>query len=85
MARKAVPGLPTVGRQKTATMRGRLQIKQAILPDVVLGNRSREVPVGFLPPPTEDALPRIDGILAAPALQARRVHFYFSEKTLSRE
>ena len=83
--RKAVPGLRTLGSIKNTSMGGRLQLKQAILPDVVLGKRSREVPVELLPAPAEDALPGIDGIVGVAALQARRVHFDFSEKTLSWE
>jgi predicted aspartyl protease len=83
--RKAVPGLRTLGSIKNASMGGRLPVKQAILPDVVFGNRSRQVPVGFLPTPAEETLPGIDGIVGVAALQARRVHFDFSEKTLSWE
>jgi predicted aspartyl protease len=83
--RQSVPGLRTAGRIKNATMGGRVPVKQAILPGVVFGNRNREVPVLFLPSPGADMLPGIDGIVGIAALQARRVHFDFSRKTLSWE
>jgi predicted aspartyl protease len=83
--RKNVPGLRTAGSFKNATMGGRVQVKQATLPDVVFGNRNREVPVLFLPSPAPDMIPGIDGIVGIAALQARRVHFDFSRKTLSWE
>ena len=80
--RKSVPGLRTAGSIKSATMGGRMQVKQATLPDVVFGNRNRELSVLFLPSPAADMLPGIDGIVGITALQARRVHFNFSKKTL---
>jgi predicted aspartyl protease len=83
--RTTVPGLRTAGSIKNATMGGRVQVKQATLPDVVFGNRNREVPVLLLPSPGADMLPGIDGIVGTAALQARRVHFDFSRKTLSWE
>jgi predicted aspartyl protease len=83
--RKSVPELRTAGNIKNATMGGRIQAKQATLPDVVVGNRNREVPVMFLPSPAAGTLPGIDGILGISALQARRVHFDFSRKTLTWE
>jgi Aspartyl protease len=83
--RRSVPGLHTSGSVKNATMGGRMPAKQATLPGVVLGNKNREVPVVFLPAPAEDTLPGIDGIVGVAALQARRVHFDFSTKTLSWE
>jgi predicted aspartyl protease len=83
--RKSVPALRTSGLIRNASMGGRVQVKQAVLPDVVLGNRKREVPVVFEAAPAEDTLPGIDGIVGVAALQARRVHFDFSGKTLSWE
>jgi predicted aspartyl protease len=83
--RKSVPELRTAGSIKNATMGGRMQAKQATLPDVVVGNRNREVPVVFLPSPAAGTLPGIDGILGISALQARRVHFDFSRRTLTWE
>jgi predicted aspartyl protease len=83
--RKRVPSLRTAGSLKNATMGGRMPVKQATLPDVVFGHRTREVPVLLLPSPAVDMLPGIDGIVGISALQARRVHFDFSNKTLSWE
>jgi predicted aspartyl protease len=83
--RKSVPELRTAGSIKNATMGGRMQAKQATLPDVIVGKRNREVPVVLLPSPAAGTLPGIDGILGISALQARRVHFDFSRKTLTWE
>jgi predicted aspartyl protease len=83
--RKDVPGLRTAGSAKNATLGGRVQIKQATLPDVFFGNRNRAVRVFLLPSPAAEMLPGIDGIMGIAALQARRVHFDFSSKTLSWE
>jgi predicted aspartyl protease len=83
--RRSVPGLRTSGSIKNATLGGRVPARQATLPDVVLGNRNRELPVVFLPAPAEDALPGIDGIVGVAALQAHRVRFDFSRRTLSWE
>jgi predicted aspartyl protease len=83
--RERVPALRTAGSLKNATMGGRVPVKQATLPDVVFGKKTREVPVLLLPSPAADMLPGIDGIVGISALQARRVHFDFSSKTLSWE
>jgi predicted aspartyl protease len=83
--RKRVPALRTAGSLKNATMGGRVPVKQATLPDVVFGHRTRDVPVLLLPSPAADMLPGIDGIVGISALQAHRVHFDFSNKTLSWE
>jgi predicted aspartyl protease len=83
--REKVPALRTVGNPKSATMGGRTPVKQATLPDVVFGHRSRGVPVLLLQSPAAETLPGIDGIVGISALQARRVHFDFSNKTLSWE
>jgi predicted aspartyl protease len=83
--RQSVPGLRTAGSIKNATMGGRVAVKQATLPDVVFGSRNRQVPVLLMPSPGADMLPGIDGIVGVAALQARRVHFDFSSKTLSWE
>jgi predicted aspartyl protease len=83
--RRSVPALRTSGTIRNASMGGRVQVKQAVLPDVVFGDRKREVPVVLEPAPAEDTLPGIDGIVGVAALQARRVHFDFSGKTLSWE
>jgi predicted aspartyl protease len=82
--RKSVPRLRT-GSFKNATLGGRVQVKQATLPDVVFGVQHRDVAALFLPAPAEETLPGIDGILGISMLQARRVHFDFSGKALSWE
>jgi predicted aspartyl protease len=83
--RKSVPGLRTAGSIRNGTMGGRLQVKQAVLPDVVFGNRNRQVPVVLLPSSAPDMLQGIDGMMGIAALQARRVHFDFSRQTFSWE
>jgi hypothetical protein len=83
--RRSVPGLRTAGSIKNATMGGRVQVKQATLPDVAFGNSSREIPVLLLPSPAADMLPGIDGIVGVAALQARRVHLDFARKALAWE
>jgi hypothetical protein len=83
--RQSVPGLRTAGSIKNATMGRRTQVKQAVLPAVVIGKRNREVSVLFLPSPARDMLPGIDGMVGIAALQARRIHIDFSRKTLSWE
>ncbi len=83
--RARVPALRTAGSLKNATMGGRMAVKQATLPDVVFGKKTREVPVLLLPSPAADMLPGIDGIVGISAFQARRVHFDFSGKTMSWE
>jgi predicted aspartyl protease len=83
--RKSVPELRTAGSIKNATMGGRMHVKQATLPDVIVGNRNREVPVVFLPSPAADTLPGIDGIVGITTFQAHRVHFDFVRKTLGWE
>ncbi len=83
--RKSVPELRTAGSIKNATMGGRVQVKQATLPGVIVGNRNREVPVVFLPSPAAGTLPGIDGVVGITALQAHRVHFDFSRRTLTWE
>ena len=81
--RRSVPGLRTSGSIKTASMGGRVPAKQATLPDVVFGNRNRELLVVLLPAPPEGMLPGINGIVGIAALQARRVHFDFYRKALT--
>ncbi len=83
--RKHVPGLRTAGSIKNATMGGRVQAKQATLPDVLFGKTNRDVSVLFVPAPAANILPGIDGIVGVAALKARRVHFDFAGKTLSWE
>ncbi len=83
--RKSVPGLRTAGTLTNATMGGRVQVKQATLPDVRFGKRNREVNVALLPSPEAGTLPGIDGIVGITVFQARRVHFDFARKTFAWE
>jgi predicted aspartyl protease len=83
--RNSVPELRTAGSIKNATMGGRVPVKQATLPDVIFGNRNREVRVVLLPSPAAGTLPGIDGIVGIATLQAHRVHFDFSRKALTWE
>jgi predicted aspartyl protease len=83
--RRSVPGLRTSGSIKSASMGGRLPARLATLPDVVIGNKNHELPVVLLPAPQEDMLHGIDGVVGVAALQARRVHFDFSNRTITWE
>jgi predicted aspartyl protease len=83
--RKRVPGLRTAGSIKSVTMGGRVQAKQATVPDVLFGKTNRDVSILFVPAPAANILPGIDGIVGITALKARRVHFDFAGKTLSWE
>ncbi|HTZ57575.1 MAG TPA: aspartyl protease family protein [Acidobacteriaceae bacterium] len=83
--RRNVPELRTVGTIKNASLGGRLSVKQATLPDVLLGNRNRNLPVVLVSAPAGDILPGIDGVVGITALQARRIHFDFAGKTVSWE
>jgi len=82
---KHVPALRTAGRPTGVSIGGRLQAKQAVLPDVVLGTRNGEVSVLLVKAPPPDTLPGIDGLVGLAPLKARRVHFDFVEKRLSWE
>jgi predicted aspartyl protease len=82
---KRVPALRTTGSPTYVTIGGRLQAKQAVLPDVVFGARNGEVSVLLVKAPPPDTLPGIDGIVGLAPLKARRVHFDFVGKRLSWE
>jgi len=82
---KRVPGLRMVGNPTGVSIGGRLQAKQAVLPDVVFGVRNREVSVLLMKAPPPDILPGIDGVVGLAPLKARRVHFDFVGKRLSWE
>ena len=80
--RKAVPGLRTLGNVNSVSLGGRLQAKQATVPDVLFGKTNRDVSVLLVPSPAPEILPGIDGIVGIGALKAHRVHFDFARKTL---
>jgi predicted aspartyl protease len=81
--RKHVPAVRTAGSVTRVTMGGRLQAKQAILPDVLLGKTYHDVPVLLVQSPSPEVLPGIDGIMGMAPLKAHHVDFDFSSKTLS--
>jgi predicted aspartyl protease len=82
---KHVPALRMVGSPNRVSIGGRLQAKQAVLPDVVLGARNGEASVLLMKAPPPDILPGIDGVVGLAPLRARRVHFDFVERRLSWE
>jgi predicted aspartyl protease len=81
--RKHVPVLRTAGSVSRVTMGGRLLAKQAILPDVLLGEKYGDVSVLLVQSPPPEMLPGIDGIVGIAPLKAHHVDFDFSSKTLS--
>jgi predicted aspartyl protease len=82
---KRVPTLRIAGSPTGVSIGGRLQAKQAVLPDVVFGARNGEVSVLLVKAPPPDTLPGIDGIVGLAPLKARRVYFDFVGKRLSWE
>jgi predicted aspartyl protease len=80
--RKRVPGLRITGHLADAAMGSRIQAKQATLPDVLFGKTNRDVAVLLVPSPSPEMLPGIDGIIGITALQAHRINFDFSVRTL---
>ena len=82
---KRVPTLRIADSPIGVTIGGRLQAKQAVLPDVVLGGRNEEISVLLVKAPPLDILPGIDGIVGLAPLKARRVHFDFVGRRLSWE
>ena len=80
-----VPALRIAGSSSGVSVGGRLQAKQAVLPDVVFGTRNGEVSVLLVKAPPPDTLPGIDGLVGLAPLKARRVHFDFVAKRLSWE
>jgi predicted aspartyl protease len=80
--RTRVPGLRTTGHIADATLGGRIQAKQATLPDVLFGKMNRDVTVLLVPSPAPETLPGIDGIIGVAALKAHRINFDFLNRTL---
>jgi predicted aspartyl protease len=83
--RQRVPSLRTLGKVTNVTVGGRLQAKQATLPDVLFGRTNRDVSVLLVPSPSPEMLPGIDGIVGIAPLKARRVNFDFLGKTITLE
>ena len=82
---KRVPALRMVGSPTGVNIGGRLQAKQAVLPDVVFGARNGEVSVLLVKAPPPDTLPGIDGVVGLAPLKAHRINFDFVNKTLTWE
>ena len=78
-----VPGLRMVGHTVDAAMGGRVQAKQATIPDVLIGETIRDVSVLLVASPAPEMLPGIDGIIGIAPLQAHHINFDFSERTLT--
>jgi hypothetical protein len=83
--RTRVPGLRIAGHLADAAMGGRVQAKQATIPDVLFGKRNRDVSVLLVSSPTAEILPAIDGIIGIAALKAYRINFDFAGRRLSWE
>jgi hypothetical protein len=66
-------------------MGGRVQAKQAAIPDVLFGKTNREVTALLMPSPAPEMLPGIDGIIGVAALKAHHINFDFSARTLDWE
>jgi predicted aspartyl protease len=80
--RTRVPGLRIAGHLTDAAMGGRVQAKQATIPDVLLGKTNRDVSVLLVSSPAPAILPGIDGIIGIAALKAHRINFDFAGRTL---
>jgi predicted aspartyl protease len=83
--RTRVPGLRTAGHLADAAMGGRMQAKQATIPDVLLGKANRDVSALLVSSPAPEILPGIDGIIGIAALKAHRINFDFAGRRLSWE
>jgi predicted aspartyl protease len=80
--RKHVPGLRTTGHLTDATMGGRVQAKQAVIPDVLFGNTNHDVTALLVASPAPEMLAGIDGIIGIAALKAHHIKFDFAARTL---
>lgn len=83
--RSSLPRLRTIGRVQDVKLGGRLQARQTILPDVILGAKNRDVLALLVTAPSSDIWPEIDGVIGLTALKARRVNFDSVRNTLSWE
>jgi hypothetical protein len=63
-------------------MGGRVQAKQATIPDVLFGKMNRDVSALLVASPVPEMLPGIDGIIGIAALKAHHINFDFSARTL---
>jgi predicted aspartyl protease len=80
--------VPELGRTRSVsnvTLGERLHAKATNLRGVAIGPINRDVSVLLAQAPPPEILPGIDGVVGISALKARRVHFNFTERTLSWE
>jgi len=80
--------VPELGRTRSVsnvTLGERLHAKATNLRGVAIGPTKRDVSVLLAQAPPQEILPGIDGVVGISALKARRVHFNFTERTLSWE
>jgi predicted aspartyl protease len=82
--RMSVPEL-AVDTALNVTMGGRLHAKQTTLHGVVIGPTRGDVSVLLTKAPSTNMLPGIVGVVGITALNARRVHFDFQERSLTWE
>jgi predicted aspartyl protease len=80
--RRRVPGFRTAGHVADVTVGGRLQAKQATIPDVLVGKANRDVTALLVASPAPEMLPGIDGIIGIGALKAHHINFDFSARTV---
>jgi predicted aspartyl protease len=83
--RSRVPGLRTKGSAVNVLMGGRMQAKQAVLPDILFGKADRDVPALLVPAAAAGMLPGVDGVIGLPVLQAHRIRFDFVGRILQWE
>ena len=80
--------VPELGKTRSVsyvTLGERLHAKATNLRGVAIGATNRDVSVLLAQAPPPEILPGIDGVVGISALKARRVHFNFTERTLSWE
>jgi len=82
---KRVPALRTAGSPTGVSLGGRLQAKQAVLPDVVFGARKGAVSALLVQGNPPETLSEIDGVVGLTPLKTHRVHFDFVGRRLSWE
>jgi predicted aspartyl protease len=80
--RKQIPRLRIAGHVADVTMGGRVQAKQATIPDVLVGKTNRDVTALLVASPASEMLPGIDGIIGIGALKAHHINFDFSARTV---
>lgn len=80
--RSRVPGFRIKGAAVNVVMGGRMQAKQALLPDLLFGKADRDVPALLVPTAGAGMLSGVEGVVGLAPLHAHRVHFDFVARTL---